>query len=114
MISLSDVVTALADYGYDSTGSAFWFTVNYIHAWADSSLDAVDLSLYDVVSGVSTTDNGATTHRARVGLHYPRVLQIPHSQSASVNIAGVTISSGDPSEIDVRIGVTVWMKTSDL
>jgi len=114
LLTVANIVSALGEYGYDSTNTDFWFTVNYVHAWADSSLDAVDLSIYDVASGVSSTDNGATTHRARVGLHYPKVLQVPRAQNASGNVVGVTISSGDPSEIDLRIGVTVWTKTSNL
>jgi hypothetical protein len=88
--------------------------VNYVHVWADSSLDAITLSLYDVETGVSTTDNGATTKRARVGLHYPRVLQVPRKQGFSGNITGLTTSNDSPSETDMRIGVTVWMGTSNL
>jgi hypothetical protein len=114
VLTQANVQAALKDYGYDSSNQQFFYTVNYVYAWADSSLDAVTLSLYDVATGVSTTDNGATTRRARVGLHYPKVLQVPQAETSTGLITGVTISTNVPSEIDMRIGVTVWMKTSNL
>jgi hypothetical protein len=113
-LTYEEILIALADYGYDGTSIQFWYTVNYVHAWADSSLDAVRISLYDVATGVSTSDNGATTHRARVGIHYPKVLQVPHDQNDTGNIMGLILSTGDPSQADMRIGVTIWLKPSDI
>jgi len=89
--------------------SNFSYTLNYIHCWADSSLDAVTLDLEDTVSGVITSDNGATTHRARVGMHYTKVLQVPRkSGTLTTDIATIKTSVGNVSDLDLRFGVTVW------
>jgi hypothetical protein len=109
-----NIQSALQDYGFDSSIQEFWYTVNYVHAWADASLDAVTISLFDSASGVSTTDNGATSHRARVGMHYPKVLQVPNAHTTTGYVTGLTVSSDDPSQTDMRIGVTVWSKTPSL
>lgn len=108
-----DIQAELVNYGYKATDD-YYYTVNYLHAWADASLDAQEIFLRDESTGVATTDNGAINRRARVGLHYPKVLQVPRARGYNGNIAILTVSTSDPSSTDMRIGVTIWMKTSNL
>jgi len=106
-----DIVDAirLVRYGTNGASVTFRYTLNYIHAWADPSLNSADLNMTDVASGVAMSDNGGTTHRARVGLHYPKVLQSPRFSSAtSDSIVVITTSPGTLDSIDLRVGVTVW------
>jgi len=88
----------------------FNYTINYIHAWADPSSDASTINLKDLTSGVEMSDNGGLARRARVGIHYPRVLQLPNDSKfpSTAAIAEVSITSGDARDIELRIGVTVW------
>lgn len=99
---------AIAALGY--TKAKTNYALRYIHLWADSSLDAITISLTDSLSSVTSSDNGATTRRARVGLHYTKVQQQPTIASSSGTIAFVT-STGPSTdvELDVRFGVTVWV-----
>lgn len=103
-LTLSDISTALAAIGYADC----FYTVNYVHCWADASLDAIELSMYDVSTGVEAIDNGAVSNRARVGLNYPPVLQVPRVSTDSTAVVGISTSTGLPSDTDLRVGVTVW------
>jgi hypothetical protein len=104
-ISTANVVSAIAEV----RSEPFNYTINYIYAWADSSLDAVTVTMEDFISKIKASDNVATTHRARVGLHYPRVLQVPLSSTdSSFDFVTLSTSVGEVADLDFRVGVTVW------
>lgn len=101
-----DLSSKIIDLGY-AEGSKF--AIKYIHVWAPPSVSGT-LRLADSVSGVATEDSGSFLNGPRVGLNYPRVLQIPIAVKASsaTVVAHHSFNPATESSSELRIGVTVW------
>lgn len=101
-LTVLDVRNALDAAGY-SGGN---FAAHAIHCWLDGS-DNNEIELKEPASGVSVTDDGSFSQRARAGLRFPPVLQTTRTL-ADATVVLCTATAQLVTSCEFRVVLSWW------
>jgi len=89
-----------------SLSSGYRYQILKVFAWAGSD-DSTSFYMTDSVSGITSTDSGAYTDRAHVGIHYPPASRTTFQDTGSETI--LAFKSGKSSaQIELHVSVELW------
>jgi hypothetical protein len=110
--SLTQLKAQIADQVFGGGAPTFFFQIESIKAWAPSAASG-EIAMTDLKSGVTVSDFGSLSYRAKVGLHYSPILQTVYETTATTDVVEIG-SAGATDLIDMRISVRTWCSVTSL
>jgi hypothetical protein len=104
--NMGDLTAKISEQAYGGGTPEFYFQIESMKIWGPSATSG-EVVLTHEASGMTVSDFGSLSYRAKVGLHFSPVIQVVRLSSGTGNIFSIA-SSGATDLIDIRCSIRTW------